>query len=291
MKEARPNCLVLTLYSGENEYESSVAALRAQSWPHWEQRIFEHLPSKQAHDALYAEIMARSGEFSLFAKLDADMVLSGPDALESMVRLFIEDPELDHAVFALDDYMSNSPMMGLHVFTNRVRWRPTGERLFVDPNPAIPGHRRLVREAPAPVGRHAPDPSPYQAFHFGVHRGLKAFQPGREATDPEQAYKQWSLLTRVWRHFEACRDPRLGLAILGADLVWRGALADGGENYGDDVTRQSFARNAQRSAADLHRELSPRWRQGPGRALRWLRSGGVQVARGLLRRPLRADFR
>jgi hypothetical protein len=284
MSDVGPRCLVLTLFSGENEFGRSQEALRAQSYARWERRIFERLPAKRAHDALYGEIMARRDEFDLFVKLDADMVFTGPDVLGSMVRMFRDDPGLDHAVFELVDFMSDGPLMGLHVFSNRVRWRRSSERLFVDPDPIVPGRRRLVREAPAPVARHAPDPSPYQAFHFGVHRGLKAFQPERDGVDPEQAYKQWGLLKRVWRHFERRRDARLGLAVLGADRIWSGALGPGGEDYDDAETRRLFERHVGRDASDLYADLARRWRPGPRRALRWARTGGLQMVRGGLHR-------
>lgn len=282
MSGAPPRCLVLTLYSGENEFEQSQAALRAQTFDRWEQRVFAHMPNKAAHDALYAEIMQRAGEFELFVKLDADMVLASPDTLGMMVQLFVDDPGLDHAVFGLEDFMSDSKLMGLHLFSNRVRWRLGGERLFVDPDPIVPGERRLVRDPPAPVAQHAPDPSPYQAFHFGVHRALKAFQPGRERANYEQAFKQWTLLKRVWRHFESDPDPRLGLAVLGADLVWKGLLGPGGEDFDDAETQRAFGANATRSPEDLRRELARRWSPGLRRSLRWARTGGVQMCRGLL---------
>ncbi len=36
--------LIGTLHSGENEFDQCIAALRRQSYPHWEQFVLANLP-------------------------------------------------------------------------------------------------------------------------------------------------------------------------------------------------------------------------------------------------------
>ncbi len=263
-----PRVLVVTLYSGENEFDQCVAALRAQDYPNWQHKVFSNLPNKQAHRACYSEIMARR-EYDFFIKLDADMVFADEGALGRIVRFLQARPNLDHALFAVHDFMSDSLLLGLHVFSRRAKWAIHEDDLFVDPPPDIPGERQVIWDAPAPLVRHSPDPSPYHAFRFGVHRAFKAFQPDRLVLDVPQSKAQWCLLTKIWDHFERTRDRRLGLAVLGADLAWQGKLDPALQEYAGSEVQAEFAKYANQSASDLHRVLSARWAPGPVR--RWNR--------------------
>ena len=276
-----PACLILTLYSGENEYDRCRDSVREQCGVRFEHVVFEHLPNKQAHERLYETVMQRAAEFALCVKLDADTVLVDDGIIRRIVEFFAVRPELDHAQFELVDFLSDGPLWGMHVFSPRVRWQRNDEDLFVDPDPVVPGLRLVVR-GERPVAHHSPDPSPYQAFHFGVHRALKAFQPGRRAFNHDQARKQWGLLTRVWDHFESGRDPRPGFAVLGADLVWTGQLTSAGSVWDDPSLRSAFDEHAALGAAELHARLGDRWTPGIARSRRWALTVGPRVARGMV---------
>jgi hypothetical protein len=114
--------LILTMFSGENERDMCERALHRQSYHNWEQIWFEGLPNVEAHSRLYKTIDEQRENYGLFVKLDADMVLRSPWSLEAVVSLFAADPNLDHAVFSVQDYLSRMRIMGLHVFSGRVRW-------------------------------------------------------------------------------------------------------------------------------------------------------------------------
>ena len=100
------------------------------------------------------------------------MVFINEFALEQIVDLFKTTDDLDHGQFALSDWYSDSLIMGLHVTTNRAIWKKND----VDPIPEISGKRIDLGNGIAPFALHSPNPSPFQTYHFGVHRALKAFQ-------------------------------------------------------------------------------------------------------------------
>ena len=60
--------LVLTLYSGENEYERCRAAVRDQRSVRCEHVVFEHLPNKEAHDLLAGAAETAGIEFVGFVE-------------------------------------------------------------------------------------------------------------------------------------------------------------------------------------------------------------------------------
>jgi hypothetical protein len=266
-----PRILVLMLYAGENELERSLASLRAQTHSRWEHRLFDNLPNKEAHEALQREVMARSAEFDLFVKLDADMVLRGPDALARIAELFRAHPGTDHARTVVHDWFSDSLIMGLHIWSNRVRWEPSDERLFVDTAPVCPGHRLTVESDPAPFAEHCPDPSPHQAFFFGVHRALKALQ--RERPPRRFSYGlsrgQWRILRGTWEHFRRSGDVRLALAVQGAELVFSGRIDASRIDDKQGAQRALFEGVAGLSARELERRLAPRWDPAHGAQLRY----------------------
>ena len=263
--------LVLTLRTDENEFEQSVAALEAQTHNNWEQVVFTNLPNKEAHDALYATIMQRSGEFDLFVKLDADMVFRDAEALAQLVGLFDADETLDHVQSVVHDWYTDSPMMGLHAYTARCRWSQRDEQMFVDYRPEFPGHRIDLTAPPAPFVLHGPDPSPYQAFLFGVHRANKVYQYDRLLIRRGEARSQWRNLQRVADHYQRSGDRRLGLLLLGAEDVRDKELSPDSYDIRSRMAVQERFEERNRLSDDEIREmLASRWLQPARHKRRWL---------------------
>lgn len=263
--------LVLTLRTDENEFEQSVASLEAQTHSNWEQVVFTNLPNKEAHDALYSTIMQRSGEFDLFVKLDADMVFRDAQALAQLVGLFDSDDELDHVQSAVHDWYTDSPMMGLHAYTPRCRWSARDEQMFVDYRPEFPGHRIDLTSAPAPFVLHGPDPSPYQAYLFGVHRANKVYQYDRLLIRRGEARSQWRNLERVAAHYRRSGDRRLGLLLLGAEDVRDKVLSpDSYDIQARAAVRERFEQRNRYSDDEILEALARRWLEPALHKRRWL---------------------
>jgi hypothetical protein len=268
------------MFSGENERDMCERALHRQSYHNWEQIWFEGLPNVEAHSRLYKTIDEQRENYGLFVKLDADMVLRSPWSLEAVVSLFAADPNLDHAVFSVQDYLSRMRIMGLHVFSSRVRWPRSSEGLFVDPTPTYSGRLDVRWDPPAPVALHSPNPSPKQAFFFGVHRGFKAFQPGRAELKLGQAHYQWKLLRNVWRHCVVRDERRAALAVAGADLVWQGELAPS-QDYKSAEAERHFQDLECLDLPALRSRLNRRWGSEDRQWASWLRSHGWRAGRAI----------
>lgn len=222
MKNKNPKILIGTLYSGENELDDCIKSVEKQNYTNWNHKIFRNLPNKEAHDTLYSFFMNNQKEYELFIKLDADMVFKHEKCLEEIVKIFQKNKNLDHLVTAVHDFFSDSLIMGLHVFSNRVRWQKDKEEVFVDPDPWQPGEKISLWDSPAPLVLHNSNPDPVQAYSFGIHRMTKAIQKDRKELKRAQVKIQWGLINKLWQHFERTGDKRLGLAIIGADEVLSG---------------------------------------------------------------------
>jgi hypothetical protein len=272
----RPKVLVMTLFSGEREFDRCQSSLEQQEYPSWEQRVIEHLPNTEAHARLYETIMAERENFGIFLKLDADMVLADPEVLGDLVQVFEERSELDHLVVPVTDWMTDSYIIGAHLFSNRVRWKRHEETLYVDPNPEFPGRKLVINNPSRDLIFHAGNPSPLQAFHFGAHRALQASQIYRRLQDarPHNARVQWQYLDRVWRHYERSGDRRLGLAILAADMVFRRELPATANEYSDTALLTAYESTGPLDDGEIRERLEPRWGRSKVRRQTWAKALG-----------------
>jgi hypothetical protein len=287
--------LVLMLYSGENEYAESRQALDRQTHGNWELKVFSDLPEKEAHLALYREIMRCGGSYDIYVKMDADMVLSDDDALSRIGQFYAAHPDADQVNFALHDMMSDSHIMGLITFTGRARWDlESTEALFVDQMPVIPGHCFTVWNPQPRIALHCPDPNDFQAFHFGAHRMMKALQRHRRPKRWIQSALQWRLLGKVWRLAGRKDDARRAYMMLGACAAWRGLLGADAVNYRSASLAAAFERYSARLAQDdLIRIMGPWWRVSIRlhQLLYWLLSPRLLAGRAYWQYRLRATSR
>jgi hypothetical protein len=245
--------LVGTLHAIENELDACQAAIRAQTHPAHAVFVISGKPNKDAHDELYQNFMDRAGEVDLFIKIDADMVVTRPTFFQEVVERFTADPDLGHLLIAVHDWMTDSLIMGMHVFRSSHRWRCGGdnsESLFVD---TVDVDEKLTkdREVLAPAAIHCGDPSPFQAFHFGLHKAVKFSQHGRDNLNLSQRETHWRHFKSLDRHYRRTRDPRLGLARIG----FLHALVHGFESrhvdYSCEETHAAFQQYAGLTAAQL----------------------------------------
>jgi hypothetical protein len=210
--------LIGIMSSGERERAASIASLRGQSVTEWDLFEVENLPNKEAHDSLYATFMASADAYRHFLKLDADMVFRDAHGLAALLDLF-KVAGRDLVMTEVHDWASDMLTPGLLAFSNRVRWNINPDRLMVDHAPIFPGAGHRVWGPPAPLVEHSPDPSPFQAFRYGLHRVLKAVQPDRRDKDLRRAVLHWSLLKNIWRAHQRHGDERRLCALLGAEVV------------------------------------------------------------------------
>jgi hypothetical protein len=264
--------LVGMLATGENEREQAIAALRAQTHREYDLFIIENRPNKEAHEALYSRFMSAAGEFDIFFKLDADMVLARNTALEEVANFFATNPDVELILFELIDWYSDSLIPGLVITRSTARWPTHADQLMVDSYVNITGKNVHVSDRQAALAIHSPDPSPLQAFRFGVHRAMKAIQDDREPAKKmiQKADIHWNILLRTWSNFLIKGDRRMGLAVAGAELVLRRGSRALGSNYMDETITELFNKDYLQATSDaLRSELGTIWNDAATNTDRW----------------------
>jgi glycosyltransferase involved in cell wall biosynthesis len=252
-----PAVMIGTLCSGEHEYERCVAAVRRQSHPDAEHVVIEGRPKAEAVAALMDTFAAGDREF--LVKVDADMVLLDDDFVARAVAILAANPGVDLLQMAVLDFFSGRTMQGINAYRRGFAWDPARQDALFSDRTQVAKERRLVTWAPfARSAIHAPDPSPFQAFHFGAHRGLKVRQPEREQRDEDQAAQQTTYLEQTWEHFGVRRDRRLGLACLGFELALAGEFDLPEVDYTNWALRDRFDRFSELTACELADEVRTR---------------------------------
>lgn len=217
--------LVGTLYSGENEYEECLAAIRSQSFQNFDHLVIKDLPQHEAHKKLYSTFLANADKYELLIKVDADTVINSNELFEKILQMFNVNDWLDVLAIAVDDFFTARRIMaGLQVCRNTVTWDFNKDTAFPDipKTPADHAYNDMTELAPAAI--HCKNPSRLQSFHYGVHRGIKSIQRIHSTT-------HWDGIQAVWKNFQKTGDVRLGLAVLGAELVYAGKFSKFDADY------------------------------------------------------------
>jgi len=241
--------LVGTLYTIENEFEECCDSIRRQSYREFDHIVLRDLSKKEAHEALYGLFMEKSGEYDLLVKVDADMVIEDRDLFRKIVERFESDSELDLLLIAVHDFPADRLVTGLNVFRNSVRWELGEEALFTDRTYLVGTVRKKVKDATelAPAAIHCANPSPFQAYHYGFHRGMKAVLGG----------DRWGVLAALHSHYRRNRDLRLAYALLGADAAFTHDFSVHHISYNDDTLLEYFETRYERVPEEqVHRAVS-----------------------------------
>jgi hypothetical protein len=268
-----------TLYAGENEFDECVDAITRQKDVTLEHVIFKNLGNKEASDTLFKTFMERSSEFDLLIKVDADTVLLNDQLFSKISQKFRENDWLDLLEIRLHDFFSDQLIWGLNSYRSTVKWKPAQENLFIDDFPPVPKNRRINSwEELEPAGIHSKNPSPLQAFHFGVHKGLKFIQPGIGEKLITKSRSNWEKIERTYDHFKRKQDIRLGFAVLGAELAIKGNFQAEHLDYSNPYMEHVFSRYADYSIAQVQSEIfglrMANWRFLPRRMRRRVLSWG-----------------
>jgi len=233
--------LVGILHSIENEFEESLDSLNRQSYQEYDQFVVEGLPNRQAHDTLYRRFMDAASAYDLFMKLDADMVLEDRLLLERIVSRFQASEGMDVLTIPVLDFFTGRYIQGFHTYRSNVTWARQEDDVFTDMND-VSRKRTLVEDDPQiPSITHCKNPSDFQAFHYGLHRGVKV----KEALtvrrkQPVQLVGNFEEIQIVWNRFLDLTDRRLGLASLGAEHALSGHIRAEHVSYTNPYARSVF---------------------------------------------------
>ncbi|ROQ20043.1 glycosyl transferase family 1 [Marinimicrobium koreense] len=225
--------LVGTLYSGENEIEECKRSVKRQSYPAvlMDHVVIEYLPKKEAMDTLYRTFL--DSEYDVLVKLDADMVLVDREFVDKVVRLFKHNDSVSLLQCSLTDFYSGGEMQGINVYDKDMIWETSSQdNLFTDKTKTPKRNRKIEWSKFTRSVFHSPNPSGFQAFHFGVHRAIKVREAAL-AGSVDRAEEQLMYIERTFRHYEVRKDIRLLYSVLGAELAMHGHFDVEHLNYTD----------------------------------------------------------
>jgi hypothetical protein len=247
---------VATLYSGENELNECKASVLRQTYRNHTHRVFKHLPNRSANAHLFMTFKELAGEYDLFVRLDADMVIARDDLFEGIVDTFKAQPQVKVLVIAVRDFISDQLMIGLAAYRSNLAWPSEfREDLFTDAVLVQPGEILVDWDRLAPASYHCPNPSDLQCLHYGIQRALKVTQPRQQVKRPAEAKAHWETLERTWSHFLRTGDRRVGLACLGAELAFSGKFGVEHLDYSDPTLGETARRYEGMDGTRLERLL------------------------------------
>lgn len=230
-----PQFLVVTLHSGEPDYEHCVEALKSQCNVLIKHVLISGYPEHQAHKMLY-EWFNVAEPCMTRVKLDADVVLKNNDILSTVGRLMQENPCVDRIDPYVDDFLTDSMLKaGLSIYSSRVKFNEPTSPLWCDRNVTVEKHLGTL-DTNMSIAFHMKYCDERTAFRYGFHRGLKS---------------QIHVLKLVKEAYEKHKDRVRAMAIKGFELAsssqfdeWHhGAILPTGKfNYDDDWFREAFVR-------------------------------------------------
>ena len=240
--------LVGTLYSGENEFEECLTSIRNQTHQDFEHFIYKNLPNVEAHHTLFSEFTSRADKFDFLVKVDADMVLCSDQLFANIVNKMSRNPDIDVLSIAVRDFFTCELINGLNTYRNSVKWDFSKDTMFVD-IPEVSRERTFYDQTElAPAAMHCKNPSKLQSFHYGVHRGLKSIQKIHSTS-------HWAFIEKTWQNFLKVKDPRIGLAVLGAELVYAGEFTRSDVDYTNPRLAEMLKKYEAMNYREIKREI------------------------------------
>lgn len=261
--------LVGTLHTIENEFDECIAAIQRQTHRNFEHRVFSGLGNEEAHAALYGDFASKRDCFELLIKVDADMVIQSDRLFEQIEAQFLRR-NMKMFTIAVHDWFSDRLICGLNTYRNDIVWRGDEAGVFVDHVQVHASERETDWNCLAPAAFHCPNPSPFQAFHFGLHKAMKVIQPHSPGVNRVhwRMREHWENIAETERHFEKSGDRRLGLAVLGAELVLSGIFRAEHISYEHPKAHEYFVKYGDLDTEEIKKEIRRLRRQSGG----WLPS-------------------
>lgn len=227
-----PKIFISTMFCGEGDFDQCVSAIENQKDVEITHQVIKDQPEFEAHRIQITGWNDRMNDFDLFVKVDSDTVLVD-DHLIIDVFNELKAHDASAAQIRLHDYFTNSLINGLNFYTKESVFSVPQDRVYCDRSVV---HKKFLHsdhgyfKRHVPAGLHAFFATERQAFHFGVHRGVK--NRFDEQMLVENAYKREPTILRK-------------LAIMGFESA--SLFKDNHQfNYGDALFNNVFESTMQR---------------------------------------------
>lgn len=174
------------MYCNENEFDCSQQFIDEQKNVIVSKYLVKDKSERDAAKELYSTWNIVKCEYDFFIQVDADTILAHDhvfDDATKILNLHLAPLRDNTKTFTslqapLYDYLTNNYVMGLNVYSTQVEWNVKIDNLYTDrctKNNVTMRHDnfRNFPESLIPAGSHATMLSNVQAYHYGIHRGLK----------------------------------------------------------------------------------------------------------------------
>jgi hypothetical protein len=193
-----------TLYcKEENGFKECCEIINSQKNIEITHHVIQDLFEFEAHQELTKYWNNIKNNFDFFIKIDPDMTLSNDDIIFKICEKMTKE-KIDFLQHGLQDFISNSQIFGLNTYNKNVEFYLNDNKLSPDKNCNREKHICLYDKTI--VGHHMLHCNNLQAFHYGVHRGLKDQQSLLELT--KKAYQINNDIRRLYaiKGFEKSKD-------------------------------------------------------------------------------------
>jgi hypothetical protein len=248
--------------AGEPQVRECLRSQSAQKGVEVGYFVVAHRPKRDAHNLLYGSFMQWGGRYDAMVKLDADMVLTRGDILERAVDELHTKPNTKVLFVPVTDFFTGNTILGMHVDSGGASWRQRADNLFTDANDFTASEQSVSDLGIDNPVLHAHEPSDFQAFHFGVHRGVKVRAAARQ--------RRYRYVVAHLRNAESVRKQATsgssphGVALLGLSLGLDATFGEADLSYTEPAVRDWFAEHVECTARS---ELQPLARRRFSRAL------------------------
>ena len=233
--------LVGIIHSNEPQVEDCIKSVKSQKY-HDAHDLFiiSGLTKRNAHDELYSKFMESKGEFDIFIKLDGDMIIERKDFFAFVEECFLHNTNLDWIRLEVFDYFLKENMSGLNVYSKNVNWVSNSNNYFTDRTMIQDSVRDDKGIVPSVKWiSHCNNATLYQAFNFGFHRAIKAFQFNTK----QKAFStlQWKAFSRIYK-LNKSDSSQINLIII-ASLVYviNNRIGDTAINEGSSKKKEAFS--------------------------------------------------
>ena len=210
--------LVGIIHSNEPQVDECINSVKNQNYHNISDYFIITGYSKQiAHDKLYSTFMNKNKDYDIFIKIDGDMIIERKDFLSFIENKFKTHKNLDWIRIELFDFFLKENMSGLNIYSKNVRWKTNLSNFFTDRTMVRSSVRSDLGIIPKKMWiSHCKNPTDYQAFNFGFHRAIKAFQYG--SRKKIFSTLQWKAFLRISR-LNKIKEEKINHLIL-ASLIY-----------------------------------------------------------------------
>ncbi|MFG0253742.1 MAG: hypothetical protein ACF787_01375 [Rhodopirellula sp. JB053] len=250
----KPKALVGVMHCIENELDECLNSIRSQKRIQTKDFLISGKTNKEAHDELYQRFTESADQFEFFVKVDADMVLRSEHSLFAAWQHFEQRAHVQHLLIPVFDHFTQQNIYGLHAFRNTHRWEQTPEKYFVDMCDRSNIQLTFSRES-APIADHGPNPSLFQAYHYGLHKAVKVLQTGRPQHDFAFANAHFQNFRRLKLRHHSSNTLLSAMPVIGfLDAIlmsWSHEHVD----FNNPNTCKSFGERKKQSVSELNLEI------------------------------------